>query len=52
VFLHYVDQSGPFSEWKHDKRNAFRAQAKRLLTFTGGEVLRVLNAATSMLGKA
>ncbi len=52
VFLHYVDQNGPFSEWKHDKRNAFRAQAKRLLTSTGGEVLRVVNAATAMLGKA
>jgi hypothetical protein len=46
VFLHYVDRNGPFSEWKHDKRNAFRARAKRVLACTGGGVLRVLNSTT------
>lgn len=25
VFLHYVDQNGPLSEWKHDKRENFHS---------------------------
>jgi len=46
VFLHYVDRNGPFSEWRHDKRNAFRARARRVLACTGGGVLRALNSTT------
>lgn len=42
VFLHYVDQNGPCAEWKHDKRNAFRAQARRALAYAGGNILRAL----------
>jgi len=40
VFLHYVDQNGPFSEWKYDKRNALRSRARRMLACAGGSVLR------------
>ena len=39
VFLHYVDQNGPSAEWKHDKQRASRAQARRALTYAGGNIL-------------
>ena len=42
VFLHYVDQNGPYAEWKYDKQRAFRAQARRVLAYAAGNILRAL----------
>jgi hypothetical protein len=46
VFLHYVRRSGPFAEWRDDKRNTRRAQAGRFVARAGGGMLRVLNSTT------
>jgi hypothetical protein len=51
VFLHYVDRNGEFSDWKNDKRKSLGANVRRLFTCAGGELLRPLNFASSMLGK-